>query len=535
MKEKYPECLENIGLKIIDEFVSSNHHHNLQCLVCNNTFIATPKSKMQNFRKSGMKGCPKCTIDERFKTEKEQMRNKLIEMGFEFSDFRSKLDHITARNTKCGCGRSWITKPTYLLTGRSFCRPCNDDKKRKRFDNINKERSAFLCETDPNFLEYRKQVRHFTEKNYKKYKEIINPSSLTRTIPAEKDGHQLDHIVSVAYCWKMNIPAEICAHPTNLRMLETVENIKKKHNNSNLFPEVFQPYLSHRHVTFDFIREIQNYIPDVQTNVTYEGYNFEIFYNNTFISLWLFNDNKESISLNKTRILTIQNKLMEQNYNFVPVFEHEWLNNRKLVIAKILHLLGSNDKPKIYARKTIVKRISSLEYNEFMNMNHIQGSINASVRLGAFFNDKLVSAMSFSEPRLPMQGEMLVEQGTYELVRFASDINYNVIGTASKLLQYFKRHYKWTKIFSYADKRYSKSGNLYKQLGFFQMEDSKQNYYYSKDGVRFYHRYTFAKHKIKESFPQSFDESLTEYENMFKLGYDRIWDCGNFKFGMNNE
>jgi len=26
----------------------------------------------------------------------------------------------------------------------------------------------------------------------------------------------------------------------------------------------------------------------------------------------------------------------------------------------------------------------------------------------------------------------------------------------------------------------------------------------------------------------SFDEKLTEWENMQLNGYDRIWDCGNF-------
>lgn len=27
-----------------------------------------------------------------------------------------------------------------------------------------------------------------------------------------------------------------------------------------------------------------------------------------------------------------------------------------------------------------------------------------------------------------------------------------------------------------------------------------------------------------------FDENLTEYQNMLNNGYDRIWDCGNYKY-----
>ena len=36
--------------------------------------------------------------------------------------------------------------------------------------------------------------------------------------------------------------------------------------------------------------------------------------------------------------------------------------------------------------------------------------------------------------------------------------------------------------------------------------------------------------KLKELFPERYDPKLTEYENMLNFGYDRIWDCGNYKF-----
>jgi len=42
-------------------------------------------------------------------------------------------------------------------------------------------------------------------------------------------------------------------------------------------------------------------------------------------------------------------------------------------------------------------------------------------------------------------------------------------------------------------------------------------------------RMNFQKHKLKNKI-QNFNEELTEYENMLNNGYDRIWDCGNFKF-----
>jgi hypothetical protein len=39
--------------------------------------------------------------------------------------------------------------------------------------------------------------------------------------------------------------------------------------------------------------------------------------------------------------------------------------------------------------------------------------------------------------------------------------------------------------------------------------------------------------RIKQKYPEQFNENLTEYENMQLLGYDRIWDCGKVKWKYN--
>ena len=54
---------------------------------------------------------------------------------------------------------------------------------------------------------------------------------------------------------------------------------------------------------------------------------------------------------------------------------------------------------------------------------------------------------------------------SWELNRFCSHSDFVISGIASKLLNYFKKNYQWTKIFSYADRRWS-VGDLYKKLGF---------------------------------------------------------------------
>lgn len=64
----------------------------------------------------------------------------------------------------------------------------------------------------------------------------------------------------------------------------------------------------------------------------------------------------------------------------------------------------------------------------------------------------------------------------WELLRYCTLSNFNIIGGASKLLSYFKKNYGGS-IITYADKRWS-AGNLYKQLGFTQLKDSPPAYWY---------------------------------------------------------
>lgn len=102
-----------------------------------------------------------------------------------------------------------------------------------------------------------------------------------------------------------------------------------------------------------------------------------------------------------------------------------------------------------------------------------------------------------------------------------------MIGVASKLLSHFKKNYKWEQIFSYADRRWS-TGNLYAQIGFELIGNTKPNYWYFANGsIERRHRFALRK---KSSEPKD----ITEWELRRNQGWNRIWDCGNLKYVMNN-
>ena len=124
-----------------------------------------------------------------------------------------------------------------------------------------------------------------------------------------------------------------------------------------------------------------------------------------------------------------------------------------------------------------------------------------------------IVVMTFCKPR-KATGQNKNSKYDYELSRFASDINYIVIGAFSKLLKYFKDNYKWKKLITYADKRWSE-GNVYIKNGWTYLHDSKPNYWYT-DGKERYHRYNFRKQELKKLFPNLYNENLTEFEIMDK-------------------
>jgi hypothetical protein len=94
-----------------------------------------------------------------------------------------------------------------------------------------------------NMTEYRKysgKVRRLTEKNYVKYFMIINPNNYPRTLCGVCGGYQLDHILSVRFCYDNNISEEKCADVGNLQIVEWLQNLNKIYVND--FEENYDSY-----------------------------------------------------------------------------------------------------------------------------------------------------------------------------------------------------------------------------------------------------------------------------------------------------
>lgn len=203
----------------------------------------------------------------------------------------------------------------------------------------------------------------------------------------------------------------------------------------------------------------------------------------------------------------------------IHIFDDEWLNKQNIVKSRIKNLLGCSQK--IYARHCELKEVSSIECKEFLNKNHIQGFCPAKVKIGLYYQNELVSLMTFGKARFSKTSD-------WELLRFCNKLEIIVVGGASRLLKYFEKTYSPKELVSYADRRWS-NGNMYFKLGFEKKNDSTPNYWYFGKDYQRLSRLQFQKHKLKDLL-ETFDPNKTEVENMQNNGYKRIFDCGNLVF-----
>ena len=177
-----------------------------------------------------------------------------------------------------------------------------------------------------------------------------------------------------------------------------------------------------------------------------------------------------------------------------------------------------------FARKCEIKEIDSEACKNFLNENHIQGNVNSKIRIGLYYQNDLVSVMTFSKGRILMGRK----SNEWELTRFSNKINTNVVGAAGRLFKYFIKKYLPTRVVSYSDIRLF-NGGMYENLGFKKVSQSKPNYWYVINGIR-YHRFNFRKSVLVK---EGFDRNKTEKEIMFERKIYRIYDCGHIRWEYN--
>jgi uncharacterized alkaline shock family protein YloU len=208
----------------------------------------------------------------------------------------------------------------------------------------------------------------------------------------------------------------------------------------------------------------------------------------------------------------------EKGIRIIHIWEDDWDFKRKILESQIKNWIGLIDN-KIFARKCEVIEINNSKISsEFLEINHIQGKVNSSLKLGLYYNGDLISLMTFDH----FEGRNKISNDEWNINRFCNKLGFTVIGGASKLLKHFIVNYNPKRIISYADRDWSK-GELYEKLGFQKISQGKPDYKYIIGNKR----------KNKSKFRKSnLPTELSEANYMKKSHIDKIWDCGKIKFEM---
>lgn len=240
-------------------------------------------------------------------------------------------------------------------------------------------------------------------------------------------------------------------------------------------------------------------------------YNVGVEYNGLYWHSELFKENK--YHYNKT------NQCAEKNIRLIQIFEDEWMFKKEIVKSRIRCVLNKVNN-RIYARKCDIRIVNKAEKCDFVSKNHLQGDVNSKINLGLYYNNELVSMMTFGNPRINL-GHKTKEENEYELLRFCNKLNTLVIGGASKLFKYFIETYTPFKITSYCDRRWS-VGNMYEKLGFTMDHISQPNYFY----VNGNNRQNRFKYRKSELVKLGFDANKSEKQIMQENNFYRIYDSG---------
>ena len=214
----------------------------------------------------------------------------------------------------------------------------------------------------------------------------------------------------------------------------------------------------------------------------------------------------------------------KRGIQLMQIWEDWIIHKPEIVKSLVLSKLGIYED-RIYASKCVLREVSMAECANFLENNHLQGSVNGSVRLGLYGdNDELVSIMVFGKKRKSVNGAS--SDDVYELYRYCNKKNIQVIGGASKLFTHFVKNYNPIQIESFSSNDIS-DGGLYKILGFAKEPKISRSYWYINSTMHRMHRFSFRK---SELIKQGCDPSLSESQITESMGLLKIYDSGQSKW-----
>lgn len=259
--------------------------------------------------------------------------------------------------------------------------------------------------------------------------------------------------------------------------------------------------------TGQIIRNDRDLIYPYEIDIVIPDKKLAIEFNGTF---W----HSDIASPNKYYHLMKSNMCNKLGYKLIHIFEYEWdFNNAKVKQLLAEAIMGHEI---IHTEKFIIHEISKDMADKFMSKHHIFGPGKSSINIGIVFDERLMAVMSIN--KLDKQNRF-----QYEITRIARVNGIAIEEDISIMCKYFINKYKPTSVvinsdiakFSWCD---------YSSLGMHILGKSEPNYIWANQKQETVHPGDEADMLLSKS---GVINSQDEDNCMRKLGYFKIYDCGN--------
>ena len=266
------------------------------------------------------------------------------------------------------------------------------------------------------------------------------------------------------------------------------------------------------------IENSRSIIPPLELDLYYPEKNIAIEFNGNY---WHDENHKpKDYHFNKFKLCK------DKNIRLVSIYESDWFNKRDNIINLLKNIFIESKI--IYARNCTISKLDYKTKSAFINEYHFYGDSNqGTISYGLYYNDELVSVMSFG--KLRGQNKLHNNKDHYELVRFVTKDNMRIIGGASKLFKKFISEYQPVYIICYSDNDFF-TGETYHKLGFKLKSLGESIDYQWVKGTKALSRYECMTNKLLEKYDKYRNINITgsiEDYVMHDLGYNKLYRCGN--------
>lgn len=465
------------------------------------------------------------------------------------------INNIDIRPTCIECGRKVkFNKGLFSTFCSPKCRNNNEKVKEKNIKNVSKSLKKIYEIKGKEIKEKRKNTlkKHYGENvstpfaikeikekiketNIKKYgvdnvfkldkfRKNVETSHTFSTLLQKQNGYDIEYVLNENGIYDIKVKNGCNIHGDIIINASLFNNRTKKERKENtILCPICNPIKNFEtsietqiknildELKIEYIEHCRNIINPFELDFYLPNYNIAIECNGIY-----WHSGKENA---KKHILKSK-KCKEKNIKLLYFWEDQIINKIDIIKNILKSIFNLNDK--IYARKCQIREVSSKDAKNFINKYHLQGNVNASIRIGLYYKDELVQIMTFGKLRKCLNQKS--ENDIYELYRFCSIYNYNIVGGASKLLNYFIKKYNPKKIITYCLKDISK-GNVYNKIGFSYIGETEMGYdYVNLKTYERKNRYTLRKDRIDDKSGRTADEILLEKK------WVKCYNLGNLKY-----